>query len=254
MFEKSKVRSPHVLLTALVFALSLLAACCQEPIDSDIGTDSIHADMRLTCAGDGTTDVAVTLSSSHAVGADLYLTEDDELIATANGESKSLTEKKGWLNNVQHLTTFDFDDPGTEVAIAFERANYEPALNSSVLLPEYLTIETPQPDDAFSRQDTIPLSWTPCGTEGEIEIQFYFVCGSGDETIALSPQFVVSDSGSASYEVADLLSGADDLDADATCTADIVLTRRTTGSISPEFRGGTITAQREDSISVEITP
>jgi hypothetical protein len=253
MFSNHQVNRLYMRVSVVVLTLGLLTGCCEEPIDSDIGTDSIHADMLLTCA-DNSTEVRVKLSSSQSTGADIYLSQGDELIATANGQSQTLAEEQLLFNVVQHTTTFDVDDPGTQVTISFERSNYVSAPNSTILLPEHLTIQTPQPGQTFTRQDNIPLSWDPSGTPEEIDVQFTVTCHAGNDTSSRTRYFTTGDSGSTAYAIADLLSEWEDLDASATCTADITLTRRTTGSLDPAFRGGGIVAQRADTVSVEIAP
>ncbi len=234
-----------------------LLSGCQEPIDSDIGTDSIHAAMRLTSTGDGTTRVVVTLSASGSVGTDILLVQGDRLVAVANGQSQPLMEDQRWPHIVRYFTVFNFDDPGMLVTISFERgtqhSHYVSAPNSNIVLPENIAILAPQSGETFTRQESILVSWEPSGGSEEIAIQFTTTCQSGDDFSSGVRYFTVSDSGSESYAVEDLLS-EQDVDANATCTADIMLVRETTGSLAAEYKGGTIVARREASVSVEIAP
>jgi len=251
--ENQKAVPFCLLALVTLLALGLLSGCCQEPVDSDIGTDSIHAAMLLKCTEDGTTSVETVLSVSEGIGADIYLTGGDELIATANGQSQTLTEEKLLFNVVRYVTEFDFDDPGAEFTISLERPNYTPAPNSHVTLPERIAIQTPQPDESFTHEESITLAWEPSGTPDEVNVQFAMSCRSGDESSAGTRYFTVADSGSASYTVEDLLSGQE-LGANASCDVTITLARQKSGSLSPEYRGGKIVSRRESSVSVEIVP
>ena len=252
MFNNYKIHRLCAAVLVAITALGLLSGC-QEPIDSDIGTGSIHAAMLLTSTGDGTTRVVVTLSSSSGVGADIFLTDSDGLVATANGQSQSLREERLWPRIIRYFTVFDFDDSGTEVTVSFERSNYVPAPDSTIVLPAEIVIQTPQAGETFARQESITVSWEPAGGSDQIAIKFATLCQSDDDYSSDSKSFTVSDSGSVSYTVEELLS-EQDVDASATCTTDITLKREVTGSLSAEYKGGTMIARREASVSVKIAP
>lgn len=255
MLGNRKINQLYLSVLVVVLALGLVSGCRPGPVDSDIGTDSIHASMLLRCIGDGTTRVEVELSVGGASGPHIYLAGGDRLIAVANGQSQLLVEERDWPNIVRHLTAFQFDDPGTQVTISLERPNpdYVPAPNSHVTVPESITIQTPQSDENFTHLDDITVSWEPSGGSQEMAIEFEITCQDDQDVSSRSRRYAVSDSGSETYLVDDLLSGWS-LGANASCTAEITLMRETIGSLSAEYRSGGIAARRDASVSVIITP
>jgi hypothetical protein len=254
MFGTRKTEQLYLSLLAVVLVLALLSACT-PPVDSDIGTDSIHASMDLKCIGDGTTTVDVILSAGGASGADIYLTNGDRLNVTANGQSQLLAEERDWPYTVRYLAALDIDDPGTLVQISLERSgpDYISAPNSTVTLPDNIMIQSPQPDEVFNRLRNIFVSWEPSGVSDEMIIKFDITCTADQDVSGRDLSYPVSDSGSDTYRVDDLLNEWELAD-NASCTAEVTLTRLNIGSLSAEFRSGEITAQREASVLINITP
>ena len=158
-----------------------------------------------------------------------------------------------WHNIVRYLTAFQTEGSETMVSIAFERMNYEPALSSSVELPGRITIQEPQQDAIFSRQDQISVVWNPSNSSQDLRIQVSTTCQSGEDMSTRSESFTIPDSGIADFAIDDLLDEWE-LEVGATCTAVIKLIRNSTGEISPEFRGGSITATSTASVSININP
>jgi hypothetical protein len=230
----------------------LLTGCkCAAPVDSEVGTDSIHVYMVLQCAEDGTTSVRVELSVGGPLGSDIYLTGGDELEVTANGQSQKLEREDTWLNQVFYNGTLDTDEPGTEVTISFERPNHTSALDSCVTLPANIAIQMPQAGETFTRGDEITVSWEPSGGPGEVAIEFATICRGGQESYSKTTSYTASDSGSAAYPVASLLD--ESLEGNEVCDVTITLMRETTGSISAEYKSGEIVARRNAVVAVEIS-
>jgi len=209
--------------------------------------------MLLDCVGDGTTRVEVQLSAGGASGPDIYLVGGDRLVVAANGESHTLVEDRDWPNIVRYITALDVDDPGAQVAVSFERPNHVPAPDSHVVLPERITIQSPQSNQTFGRGDSITVSWDPSGTSDPMGIQFDVTCRDDGDVSSRFLTYSVADSGTKDYDVDDLLSEWS-LGQNANCTAEIILVRSTRGSVSAEYRSGTIAAERRTSVSVGITP
>lgn len=239
---------------AVVLGLVLISACT-PPVDSDIGTDSIHASMDLRCIGDGTTTVEVQLSTGGASGADIYLTNGDKINVTANGQSQLMVEERDWPYSVRYLAALEIDDPGTLVQISLERSdtNYSSSLNSTVTLPDNIMIQTPQSDETFNRLRNIIVSWGPSGVSDMMIINFDITCTADQDVSGRDLSYPVSDSGSEEYLVGDLLNEWELVD-NASCTAEVTLTRLNIGSLSAEFRSGEIIAQRDVSVMINITP
>jgi hypothetical protein len=253
MLNNHRVNRWCQFMLVLVLALGLLSGCkTEKPVNSNVGTDSIHAYMLLQCVQDGTTSVKVELSVGGALGPAIYLVEGDELKAATNGHSQQLERKDAWPNRVFYIATLDTDDPGTQVTVSFERPGYTPAPDSSVVLPEDIVIQRPQAGDAFSREDEITVSWVPSDGTQELSIMFNMTCKEGPGG---SLSYAVSDAGSATYSVASLLrEGLGNETCDTPIEATITLMREATGSLSAEYKSGKIVAQREVSVSVKITP
>jgi hypothetical protein len=236
-----------------VLILSLVSGCRDKPVGPEIATDSIYASMHLECVGDGTTGVKVVLSVSGSSGPHITLDGNNKLGVEANGQYQLLAEEEDWPNKVHHLAALGVDDPGTEVTIPFERTNYASALDTKVVLPEDIVIQSPQTDETFTRQGDITVSWDPSGVSQEMSISFDISCRDDGDIRSEVKNYAVSDSGSETYSVEDLLSGLS-LGSGASCTVKITLVRTTTGSLSTEYRGGSIVAQREASVSVKTAP
>lgn len=241
------------LMIGAILVSGLLSGCkCAAPVDSDVGTDSVHASMILKCAGDGTTDVQVELSVGGTFGSAIYLIGGDELEVTTDGHSQSLRRRDGLFNQIFYQATLETEAPGTQVTVSFTRQNYTSAPDSRVILPEDLAIQAPQANDVFSQEDDLTVSWTPSSGDEEVTINFFATCTGGQESHVKDTTYTVSDSGSVTYPVASLLDTQ--LGEDEACDVTITLVRESVGTLSTAYKGGSITAQREAAVAVKITP
>ena len=255
MKNLSRVMSQRKIICLLIMITCLISACTPDPIDSDIGTDSIYASIELRCVGNGLTMVDVTLSAGGRSGSDIYLINGDMLKVSANGQTQILVEDRDRSKIVRHLGTIPSDDPGTVVNISFERPSpiYVSALSSSIALPEEIEILSPQHDSSFDQQSTINITWEPVNISQEINITFKITCRNDQEVSSRRRSYTVNDSGSSAYSVSDLLNDWE-IGANSICSADIVMIRETIGSVAAEFKDGEIRAERESIVTISINP
>ena len=98
------------------------------------------------------------------------------------------------------------------------------------------------------------MSWAP-GTFANqaTAIEFGITCQDDQDTSQKELHFDVIDTGLESYAVRELMDGWI-LGSNPTCDATISLIRTITGTLSAEFRSGSITAIRITSVIVQIEP
>jgi len=209
--------------------------------------------MSVRAYDNGITDVEVNLSVGNRSGADVYLIGSDRLMAEADGQSQLMAEEQDWPNTVRHLAAFDVNDPGTQITISFERSDYTPAPDSHVDLPETITFNSPEENATLAPHDDLTVSWEPSGVSDAIHIRIDTTCSFNEGSQSVQANYTVADSGSETYSVDDLL-GEWEREAGETCTTNIKLERENKGAVAAEFRGGTIVALRDASVSIKIAP
>lgn len=149
-------------------ALVLSMTACEDIESSDLLTGGMSAVISGEADGSGETEVVVVLRAGGFNSNTLVdLTGDDELVATVGETSQTLNKRSlGVLHS--YASTFDVDAADTEFAIALNRTIDAGAPRSTFQLPEAFSIDTN--DDALTPTNTMNLTWSPSGTDQQMEL------------------------------------------------------------------------------------
>jgi hypothetical protein len=206
---------------SLFIGLALLGAGCTESVDSEnIRTPGISMQAVVTASG-GSSRVHVLLQ----VGGDdsnalIELTANDELIATAGDEEKTMERvKKG-----EYEATFDTIEGGTEFGVQLLRGDDDiDAKDSGGTLPDPFMI-TSDLDGEYSRaDDDIEITWDPSDSGDDMRLEV----SDDDSCITATKDFDPSgDDGVFTIESGDLESNNADED---TCKIRIDVIREREG-------------------------
>jgi hypothetical protein len=229
----------------------LLFSGCGSTNSENIKSKAIHAKIEVKGENNSTrVDVGLTIGS--ASGTSLVISGPDSLIATARGVSQTLTKVNGLLGDVGYSTTFNFNQPGTEIVVNFDRPDDTGCPNSRISMPDPFTITSPASLQVFTSQSTIPVAWTPASTtSGTVDMKISTRCtNAGNNEVNFSKTLTTADNGTASVPVATILP-TDTYDTTKPCTSDIEITRSATGTLDPNYgEGGTITGIQSRTITI----
>jgi hypothetical protein len=227
---------------SVLFPVALLSFACSESVESeDVRTSGIYPEIEVRATGNGSTRVQVRLK----VGGDdsntfLRLTGDDELEATADGQTKRLDG-----DGNSYRATFPVDAEGTEFTIAFNRGDADDSAPASVVtLPAPFALSLAESE--ASREDTdLDYSWEP-EASGNIGWELKGDCIISDEG-------TTPDDGSNTIDAGSIRTF--DSEEEESCTVDLTLTRKRNGSIDEAFtEGGSIVALQVRKDSFTSTP
>jgi hypothetical protein len=228
-----------------LIAVALLAACSSTTSDN-VSTNGINADIDVFANGSGRTWIDVEFEVGDGLGGtSLELAAGDRLTATANGIQKTLTEDVSVIGRFRYETTFDFDDAGTVFTVSFSRDRGVNAPNSTVMLPEGFTVQSPQSNDVFGQAEDIPIQWTPNGTTITPDIDVTLSCTTTGGIVFSASEDVTTngDSGVASLPVAAVIP-IGTLDETRLCEGEVHFSRWRRGSLDSAYgEGGDITAE-----------
>jgi len=155
--------------------LGLFAVGCSKETtsSSNIKTAGIAALTDVYADTDTTATVHVELrvggSSSNTY---VSLDNGDKLIATADGETKTLgtTDEVGIYE-----AKFSGVGGGTEFSLVLERPNDTTASDNSGTLPDPFTLDKPT-DDLSRKNDPLDVTWAPSGTSDDMDFDFDGSC------------------------------------------------------------------------------
>lgn len=159
----------------VVGALGLLLVGCSKETtsSSNIKTGGIAALTDVYADTDTTATVHVELkvggsSSNTYIGLD----NGDQLIATAGGETKTLTT----TDDVGvYEARFSGVGAETEFSLVLERPNDTTASDNSGTLPPPFTIDKPS-NDLSRKDDDLKVTWSPSGTDDGMDFEFSGSC------------------------------------------------------------------------------
>jgi hypothetical protein len=226
--------------------LVVFCAGCSTVDSSDILTSGIHAELRASSAGEGTTQVSATLYLGNPINLNFVdLTGDDELVASNGGQTKVMSETI-ILNIVGHHATFQTDAEGEEFSIDFQRTVDNGAPESVATLPAKFTLTGPTAPT--SRAAEIALTWTPAGSPDQMGWQ-----ATGD-CIDLATGNITGDSGSFSVPANALKKKMGTGIADS-CMVKVVVSRTRDGDLDPAYgKGGHIAGIQARTVTVMSNP
>src|SRR6185369_8687145 len=217
----------------LLLCAALLLSGCGSTNSENVKSKAIHA--RIDVKGENnSTRVDVGLTIGSASGTSLVISGPDSLKATARGVTQPLTKVNGLLGDVGYTTTFNFNQPGTEIVVNLDRPDDTSCPNSRISMPDPFTITSPASLQVFTSQATLPVTWTPAGS-GTVDMKISTRCtNAGGNEVNFSRTLTTADSGTASVPVSTILP-TDSYNTAIPCTSDIEITRTATGTIDPNY-------------------
>lgn len=234
---------------ALLAPLCVALAACETRASDDYFLGEISAAMVVTAASDGQASVEATF---HPIGDPLVfllLDRHDALTARIGTRARQMDDHS-LLGVVTYEAQFQGVHPESLAEISLTRASDSIAARSAVYIPAAVSQLTPSARQA-SRGQPLTLSWHL--PERQIDGLALTVTGSCIDTYtrALSPDArLVTLPARTLIESSDVWTGA----APATCRIVATIAARRSGTLSPEFGGGSIRALSEASIELTSTP
>lgn len=221
-----------------------LVGCSEDVGSSAIRTKGMYANYEALSEGDGKTTVTAELRVGGDDGTYVVLEDPDQLVASAEGDEEVMD---GFDDGKKYRTTFDTDEGGTVINIAFERGEDENAPDSSVKLPEPFTLGLADFDEGveIARGEDVAIVWDP-GASGEIDWEVTGDCiwSEDDET---------KDDGS--FTIPASAFRVTDLDKGESCEVTITLERSTSGRVDRAFEeGGEFEAKQRRRVTFTSTP
>ncbi len=244
---------------ALCVSGFLFLTGCSETESENVRTRGIHADIDVYATGNGNTSVSAKLTVGSGLGGtDLELTGGEQLTATANGNTQTLS-KSSSLIDVEYKTTFDFDIPETEFIVSYIREDGADAENSVVVIPFAMNILAPEDGSHISTDDTITFRWEPYDLEDEIKLSIIFDCcetqSCNTDTYFTESKTNFNDTGEVSFTVMGLFGSQNPEDYVGGCELNVALIRSRPGEIDPNYgEGGNITAKQSREITLYFEP
>ena len=158
------------------FSCLVFMTGCSAVKSGDIATSGIHADFSAISSGDGTTAQAILRAGDAQSTTYVNLEGGDELTATAEDETVSLTEVNlGEL--YAYVGALAAQEPGAVFTFAFNRTVEDSAPESTATMPESFLLTSPLADTVFSRAaDPLTVTWDPSGSTDTMEVGLHSEC------------------------------------------------------------------------------
>jgi hypothetical protein len=203
--------------------LSALGCSSKETTSSsNIKTGGIAALIDVYADTDDTATVHVALkiagSSSNAY---VLLEGSDKLIATADGETKTLTARDAGI----YEANFSGVGADTEISVTLERPDDITASGNSGTLPAPFTLDDPTPK-LSRKDDDLTVTWAPADTGDPVRAVF-------DGSCIFNFDDDISDTGSYAVPKGTLMSTGGDKP--KTCDITLNMSRSRTGTADSKF-------------------
>lgn len=230
-------------LVAVGAAVLALSGCSEDVGSGAIRTQGMYANFSVVAEGEGSSEVVAVLRVGGDNGTFVVLEDEDELIASADGDSKTM---QGFNDGTKYRSTFDTDAGGTAFQIAFERGEDDPAPDSEVTMPDGFSVSLADADgDAIQRGNEVAIEWDPAG--------------SGDIDWEVNGDCIWKEDGTTSDDGSFTIQGNDvevkSLDEGETCEVTVTLERNNSGSVDAAFEeGGKFIATQRRTVRFDSTP
>jgi hypothetical protein len=237
---------------AAVAALPLLAACFEQVDSSDVTTDGLHADVRLSSLDGVTTDVAVTLAVGGASGTRVALANGDRLTAAAMGRVVDLTRREDLFGNPTYLGTLPHAGESVAFVVDYlrgDRSTEAQSCGNTSAVGSYALMAKPfdlSPMVSSARLgQPVTVAWSNRSNEPmEIRVDGSCVWGGGDR---------IADGGA--YAIPGAWLAPADAKNPSACSVRVVARRCSAGRVSPAFgEGGRVEACQERSLAFRVAP
>lgn len=237
------MRLPSASLFASAIA-SLAAVGCSTIDSEDIETSGINASMEVLRSVDGS-NVSVSLAAGTLNF--VSLNNGDVLKASANEQVVELGENNV-LNAISYFGRLDANTTGDEITVSFERADKTPAPSSTVTLPAAVEITAPAASSVFSRaNDPIVVDFTSEESADGVRLAWSGDCVEADGIDIPAGQLTATINAGTIQQreqggEEDPAEGAEAPANLESCTMQLKIERRVTGSLDAAFKGGGISA------------
>ncbi len=240
------------------FFASFLVACAD--VDSkDIRTSGIYAEIHIR-AQDSSAHVLTRLRTGSALDNDtVLLSAGDQLSASVSGRSVPLyeTESQGYGGVLDNVAG------GSEIIVKLTRMNGIDAPNSRATLPKEFDITAPAPTATYNAGESITVAWSPSDSSNTVSVSYSLDCREYDEIgipsgAAYGRTYSIADSGTHTAlidEILNVVGTQDKLVRGVSCPMEVAVERTNYGTLDNALtKGGTISAKREMSVLVSVTP
>lgn len=237
----------RLLLFATTAATMAVGAGCSEDVDSsDVATDAIHANFRVTAEGDGTSHVIATLRvGGPNSNTYLDLTDYDSLVTFVNDTAKGMSQSGN-----AYSTSFPFEAEDTPYRVSFLRSHPPDAEcagvsapNSTVTLPGPFGITAPAQDEMVSRGDALTFTWSNAGASDAMSWSLDGIC------IQSMSDTIEDDNGAFTIPADNIMVVGS---ANSACTATLRLYRSREGELDPNYgEGGNIFATQSRAVQFQ---
>lgn len=206
-----------------VVAVAALAGCTETTSSENIKTGGIFAGIEVTATSESASTVKATLK----VGGDesntyVILDKGDEMVASAGGDSKSMSAQSSGIYEAEFGTGAD----GTEFKVELKRPNDIPAPDSRGTLPAPFKVGTLE-DNKSRKADDLAVTWDPSGTDDSMHVEVEGSC------IFLYNKDIPGDSGSFTIKAGELDSTGGNMP--ETCDLNVTLTRSRNGTADSAY-------------------
>ena len=143
-----------------VVAITLVVGCAKVESE-DVATSGVHADIRASADGSGSTQVRTTLRVGGATSNTFLDLAGDDKLEVTQGETTQSPAREELLEAVSYVSSFPVDAADTEFKVAFLRSIDDGAPDSRVVLPAPFAITAPAAESTHSRVVDVTLEWSP---------------------------------------------------------------------------------------------
>ncbi len=241
-----------------VAAILLTLGCEDETSSTGYPSGLMSAEIRVTSNGHEKTTVKVNLYGTDYIDGmfpveeSVRLEDGDELMVTANGITYTLTENNS-ASNLGYTAEFNFDTGPTDFNIHFNRPGRSEVLESRITSPQDMLITSPLNHEALTLDASFEVSWSPAIENSNVCICVSTGCFQDDLDSTENCNCTVEDDGVHALKMTELFQESRySLVSALSCSVDISISRKSSGTLSEGFSSGDIQSTQTRSLTVNF--
>lgn len=229
--------------------VALGAIACTEVKSAEVTTAGMYLDYTVVTQGEGTgSDVSTMLRVGGATSTTYVdLSAGDQLSVLVEDEEAVLNQLSlGVVHSYQQR--FETDTEDGEFVLRFDRVDQTGAPSSLAVLPAPFEITLPVGDDTVSRSvetGELVVSWDN-QSDDSINISVYGDC--------FASYFALEQSDAGTHTIPLSYFKDNEYDAVSSCSAEVSVERRRTGSVDSEFAGGSSQGVQLRTVTIQMEP
>jgi len=229
--------------------VALGAIACTEVKSEEVTTAGMYVDYTVVTQGEGTgSDVSTMLRVGGATSTTYVdLSAGDQLSVLVEEEEAVLNQLSlGVVHSYQQR--FETDTEDSEFVLRFDRADQTGAPSSLAVLPAPFEITLPVGEETVSRSvetGELVVSWDN-QSDDSINISVYGDC--------FASYFALEQSDAGTHSIPLSYFKDNEYDAVSSCSAEVSVERRRTGSVDTEFAGGSSQGVQQRTVNIQIEP